>query len=119
MSRIALLLMTASLLAGCFTDQRKQEAACELRASEFVDAHLANTDVTTFANERGQFIMLCMRAHGYEPYATDECAASFPLNLADPQSVQPIINMRSEEAVCYRPMGWGARQLQTVERLFR
>jgi len=68
-----LILLFALFLAGCYSDQKQQVAACELQANQ----HARTTDdMEIRARESSEETELCMRAHGYE-LVEDNC----PVNL--------------------------------------
>jgi hypothetical protein len=52
------------LLAGCYSDQKQQLSACELRAKQRTEA---SDDAAS-----SEYIELCMRAQGYE-IVQDDC----------------------------------------------
>jgi hypothetical protein len=94
--RIASILL-ALPVAGCFSDQQRQVAACELEAMRLYRGE----QLATSAGRMGVYITKCMQAHGYEQDTLQPaCRTSFEME-ADPY--------------CYVPIGWGPRLLYRLE----
>jgi hypothetical protein len=85
--RAAALLIASVALSGCFDDQRKELARCDLEAKRAGLYSLSSP-----ANEPGHTIGLCMTAAGYEYSYADRarCTIKTPFY---------------ENPYCYRPIG--------------
>jgi hypothetical protein len=114
-------------LSGCYTDQQKQVAACQVSLQRDENDPLI-ADKTK----------LCMQAHGYQ-FAEGGCpdrvrtpskeqfttmAKSQRVDVNNPDQFDLWVGehnvvyetMQADEAACYEPLGWGDRQILGVER---
>jgi hypothetical protein len=91
-------LLLGLLLAGCYSDQKQQLSACQLRAEE--NNQLARSD-------KSRYVERCMRAHGYE-IAVDTC----------PDWAQSAgwVDAQKNEPTCYEPMGSFGKQSLRLEK---
>jgi hypothetical protein len=99
--RLAFAGILATSVGGCFTDQERQVAQCQLESDAFYKGDQSPTspimtDLRTIT---------CMQAHGYEQ--------SIGRDRRCPNLRQPSED--ADFAWCYRPMGWGARQVYNIE----
>ncbi len=71
--RWLLVLVLGFPLAGCFADQKRQVAACEIEALKTYPGEQLETSPKV-----GSFMQTCMAAHGYAWHIIDErCNVSF------------------------------------------
>ena len=101
--RLACAGILAASVGGCFSDQERQVAQCQLESEAFYKSDESTISMT----EADLRTITCMQAHGYEH--------------ADKDKRCPKLAESSEDADfvwCYRPMGWGARQIYNVELAF-
>ena len=90
-------------LCGCFADQKKQLAACELDARRALgtDFTIKQESLNPWNSSGGRFIELCMEAAGYERgVMNDACnpAISFVI-----------------QASCYQPADWLGQLIYNME----
>jgi hypothetical protein len=115
MKRIAVLLLAVPL-AGCFTDQVKRVASCQLEAQQMYMRETDSSDAATAAASTADVnlaTVTCMQAHGYAftgypEIAHDKRCAVFKDDIRVINATNPW---------CYRPMGWGGRQVLNFEVL--
>lgn len=121
-------------LAGCYAGQKQQLASCELQAKREVQK---NSDLP-YDVEVSEYIVLCMRARGYE-FDQDWCPLKVQVNSilkpTDPdylgslseeqkkkhyrrigEMIILIERMQKGEPACYEPMGWVGKQLLAFEK---
>jgi hypothetical protein len=119
-------------LCGCYTDQQKQQASCELQESHFAVTHGGVSD-----KESADNITLCMLTHGYK-LVPDNCPANLRVPSAEvleatakasgfkpntDEYLQAIGRIAEQhevlqplESTCYEPLGWGGRQTLKFEK---
>ena len=113
-SFLAILILTLPLY-GCFTDQTKQVAICQLDAQKTY-LHESESDdprnvIASIGDINGATVT-CMQANGYlymngVPGSDRRC----PVFKNDTRFVN------ATNAYCYRPAGWGAHQIYNFEML--
>jgi hypothetical protein len=91
--RMVFTTMALTMLCGCFDDQKRETAKCTIEATK---------EYPTDRNymDRMGFIKLCMTAAGYEFDIPDDRCTGFPLE---------------QNAYCYVPMNWMARDIFNAE----
>ncbi|MDE2162488.1 MAG: hypothetical protein KGJ53_04940 [Alphaproteobacteria bacterium] len=109
MSRATLIAIMAITLGGCFTDQEKQVAACQIDAQKMYLHKSESDDVAAAAasiSDVDNMTILCMQAHGY---------GFVQLDKRCPRPKSDNAQWNASFAYCYRPLGWGARQVYNLE----
>jgi hypothetical protein len=89
-----LALLLALPLAGCYSDQKQQVAACKLEAMRLYPG-----DAPSF--KIGDYIQTCMETHAYE------------INV--PQSSCVVTDNYKYDPGCYAPVSWVGRHLYNLE----
>ncbi len=104
MARLQLLLILALplLLAGCYSDQRKQLADCEASAAHTGDGQPFKS------------ILACMDGHGYN--FVGYAVAGGPTVVCDlPAVIQGKPSADGTAALCFEPKGWLALKIYRFE----
>ena len=130
-----LILLFALFLAGCYSDQKQQVAACELQANQHART---NDDMEIRDRKSSEESELCMRAHGYE-LVEDNCPANLrtgsirsdpeayskaseadkaSMNLEIGKQIARLLDIQKIESECYEPMGWLGKKTLRFERRF-
>ena len=86
--RREVVLLVAITLGGCLPDQAKDVAACQTEADRFYKTyHAVGVD-----DPRGQYIIACMAAKGYDfDISPEDCDGRHPLPT---------------QSACYAPNSW-------------
>ena len=97
-----LLFFALPLLAGCYSDQKKQLAACEASA------------VRTGGGQPLKSILACMDSHGYNfvGYANPG-GETVVCDL--PAVIRGVASMSGTDALCFEPKSWLALKLYRWE----
>jgi hypothetical protein len=98
-------------LGGCYGDQTRQEATCELEVDRYLEIHRLPEVVDLF--EHADQIQLCMRSKGYKPIYGPPCPIKNEPGKRD--LLQTSEWLRSREPLCYAPTAWWSRQAFRAE----
>jgi hypothetical protein len=100
--RFLLLFVLPLFLAGCYSDQRKQLAACEAGATRTGDGQPFRS------------ILACMDGHGYN--FVGYAVVGGPTVVCDlPAVIQGRPSADGTAALCFEPKGWLALKIYRIE----